>query len=79
LRDECLNREQLCTLTEARVVIEDYWLPIQPSPAAHQAGLPKPKTLRGHNPKCSRLRLQSPSVAAGQTSANNITNNQVSD
>jgi hypothetical protein len=53
LRDECLNREQLCTLTEARVVIEDYWLPIQPSPAAHQAGLPKPKTLRGHNPKCS--------------------------
>ena len=24
LRDECLNREQLCTLTEARVVIEDY-------------------------------------------------------
>ncbi len=23
-RDECLNREQLCTLTEARVVIEDY-------------------------------------------------------
>ena len=24
LRDECLNREQLWTLTEARVVIEDY-------------------------------------------------------
>jgi transposase InsO family protein len=23
-RDECLNREQLWTLTEARVVIEDY-------------------------------------------------------
>ena len=27
LRDECLNREQLWTLTEARVVIEDWrWL-----------------------------------------------------
>ena len=24
LRDECLNREQFWTLTEARVVIEDY-------------------------------------------------------
>ena len=24
LRDECLNREQLWTLTEARVIIEDY-------------------------------------------------------
>ena len=23
--DECLNREQLWTLTEARVVVEDYW------------------------------------------------------
>jgi putative transposase len=24
LRDECLNREQLCTLTESRMVIEDW-------------------------------------------------------
>ena len=30
-RDECLNREQLWTLTEARVVIGDYRLRIQPT------------------------------------------------
>jgi putative transposase len=53
LRDECLNREQLWTLTEARVVIEDYRCQYNHLPAAQQAGLPKPKTFRGHNPKRS--------------------------
>ena len=44
--------------------------------------LPKPKTFRGHNPKRSisgSSRPRAPYAAAGQTKANNITNNQVSD
>ena len=36
-RDECLNREQLWTLTEARVVIEDFLYRRQYAPAAQAA------------------------------------------
>src|SRR6476469_9395325 len=54
-------------------------LPIQPLPAAQQAGLPKPKTFRGHNPKRSisgSSRPRAPYAAAGRTKANNITKSQ---
>ena len=70
------NREQLWTLTEARVVIIP--LAIRPSPAAQRAGLPKPKNASRPRPNALRLRLQSlraPYAADGQTKANNITNN----
>lgn len=45
-RDECLNREQLWTLTEARVVIEDFRREYKELRPAWQAGIPKPGTLR---------------------------------
>ena len=64
-REECLNREQLWTLTEARVVIEDWrWLynnvrptvasAISPHGASVKTSRPKaraPFGLRPHSPK----------------------------
>ena len=45
-RDECLNREQLWTLSEARVVIEDYRQHYNHARPHSRLALPEPGTLR---------------------------------
>src|SRR4249920_2679441 len=57
-------------------------LPIQPLPAAQQAGYQSPKRFAATTqsiPSPAPVALRAPYAAAGQTKANNITNNQVSD
>jgi putative transposase len=79
-RDECLNREQLWTLTEARVVVEDYrrqYNEFRPhsrlgyqSPAAYAAGKrPSPVTVG----------LRPPSTGDGQSAVNITSSNQCPD
>ena len=81
-RDECLNREQLWTLTEARVVIEDF---------RHRYNHFRPHSKLGYQstkrfaattqsaPSPAPVALPYTYAADGQTKANNITNNQISD
>ena len=57
-RDECLNREQLWTLTEARVVIEDYRCQYNHHRPHSKLGYQSPNT--SQLPKPFHLRLQSP-------------------
>jgi transposase InsO family protein len=82
LRDECLNREQLWTLTEARVVIEDYRCQYNHHRPHSKLGYQSPKRFAATTqsaPTPAPVALRAPYAAAGQTKANNITNNQVSD
>ena len=74
LRDECLNREQLWTLTEARVVVEDFRRRYNLPPAAQQAGLPKPGGLRGIQPTPSPapVGLRPPCAGDGQTNSDKL-------
>ena len=78
LRDECLNREQLCTLTEVRVVIEDYRCQYNHHRPHSKLGNQSLKRFAATT-QSAPSRLRAPYAAAGQTKANNITNNQVSD
>jgi hypothetical protein len=81
-RDECLNREQLWTLTEARVVIEDYRCQYNHHRPHSKLGYQSPKRFAATTqsaPAAAPVALRAPYAAAGQTKANNITNNQVSD
>ena len=59
LRDG-VEREQVWTLTEARVVVEDFRGEYKPLRRRRRAGLSQPGGLRGH-PSQPHLRLQSPS------------------
>lgn len=82
LRDECLNREQLWTLTEARVVIEDYRCQYNHYRPHSKLGYQSPKRFAATTqsiPSPAPVAPEAPYAAAGQTKANNITNNQVSD
>ena len=82
LRDECLNREQLWTLTEARVVIEDYRCQYNHHRPHSKLGYQSPKRFAATTqsaPTPAPVALRAPYAAAGQTKANNITSNQVSD
>lgn len=77
LRDECLNREQLWTLTEARVVVGDYrreYNQIRPhsglgyeSPAAYAARI---------CPSPAPVGLRPPSTGDGQEGSKTTTSNQ---
>ena len=79
-RDECLNREQLWTLTEARVVIEDFRIDYNTrrphsrlgyrSPVNYAAQLPASPTLVG---------LRPPSVGDAQTQPTTSTQNRLPD
>lgn len=80
-RDECLNREQLWTLTEARVVIEDY---------RHRYNHRRPHSKLGYEspvrfaqqltPSPTPVGLRPPCVEDGQTNNNNLnTANKPSD
>ena len=71
LRDECLNREQLWTLTEARFVIEDYRCQYNHHRPHSKLGYQSPKRFAA-----TTQSAPSPASVAkdGQTKANNITN-----
>ena len=67
-RDECLNREQLWTLTEARVVIEDYRQEYnQRRPHSRLGYLSPAKYAAGTCPSPAPVGLRPPSTGDGQT------------
>ena len=76
-RDECLNREQLWTLTEARVVIEDYRHQYNHHRPHSKLGYQSPKRFAATQtaPSSAPVALRAPYAADGQTKENNITNN----
>ena len=63
-RDECLNREQLWTLTEARVVIEDYRRQYNQRRPHSRLGNQSPARFAAQlSPSPSAVGLRPPSVA----------------
>jgi len=67
-RDECLNREQLWTLTEARVVIEDYRREYNQRRPHSRLGYQSPARFAAQQtPSPSAVGLRPPSVGDGQT------------
>jgi len=67
-RDECLNREQLWTLTEARVVIEDYRREYNQRRPHSRLGYQSPARFAAQlTPSPSAVGLRPPSVGDGQT------------
>ena len=76
-RDECLNCEQLWTLTEARVVIEDYRCQYNHHRPHSKLGYQSPKRFAATQtvPSSAPVALRAPYAEDGQTKANNITNN----
>ena len=71
-RDECLNREQFWTLTEARVVIEDYRCQYNHHRPHSKLGYQSPKRFAATTQSAPS---PAPVAEDGQTKANNITNN----
>lgn len=76
-RDECLNREQLWTLTEARVLIEDYRCQYNHHRPHSKLGYQSPKRFAATQtvPSSAPVALRAPYAEDGHTKANNITNN----
>ena len=67
-RDECLNREQLWTLTEARVVIEGYRREYNQRRPHSRLGYQSPARFAAQcSPSPSAVGLRPPSVGDGQT------------
>ncbi len=67
-RDECLNREQPHTLTEARVAIEDYRQEYnQRRPLSRLGYLSPAAYAQRHHPPPVAVRLRPPSTGDGQT------------
>ena len=80
LRDECLNREQLWTLTEARVVIEDYRREYNQRRPHSRLGYQSPARFAAQlTPSPSAVGLRPPSVGDGQNQNENITSTKGSD
>lgn len=80
LRDECLNREHLWTLTEARVVIEDYRRDYNHHRPHSKLGYQSPKRFATTQsaPSPAPVALRAPYAGDGQNQTNNVSNNQVS-
>ena len=74
LRDECLNREQFWTLTEARVVIEDYRNEYNTFRPHSRLGYLSPATFaaRRSAPSSSPVGLRPPCVGDGQHNNNQL-------
>jgi len=79
-RDECLNREQLWTLTEARVVIGDYRREYNQRRPHSRLGYLSPERFAAQqSPSLTPVGLRPPSVRDGQNQNQNITSNQSPD
>jgi putative transposase len=73
-RDECLNREQLWTLTEARVVIEDFRYEYNQLRPHSKLGYQCPARFAQQLTPCSApVGLRPPYAEHGQTNRDNIT------
>jgi transposase InsO family protein len=73
-RDECLNREQLWTLSEARVVIEDYRRDYNQHRPHSQLGYLSPAGFATNQsaPSSAPVALQAPYAKDGQTQTTNL-------
>lgn len=73
-RDECLNREQLWTLTEARVVIEDYRRDYNHHRPHSKLGYqsPAPFAASQTTPSSAPVALRAPCAEDGQTKKTNL-------
>lgn len=80
-RDECLNREQLWTLTEARVVIEDYRRQYNHYRPHSKLGYRSPAHFAATSaaPSSAPVALRAPCTEDGQNQPNTITLNQHAD
>ena len=79
-RDECLNREQLWTLTEARVVVEDYRQEYNQRRPHSRLVYQSPRQFAlQQRPSPSSVGLRPPSVGDGQKPNPNVTSTQASD
>jgi transposase InsO family protein len=79
-RDECLNREQLWTLTEARVVIEDYRIEYNTRRPHSRLGYRSPVTYAATLlPSPAPVGLWPPSAGDGQNQPNTSTSDNRSD
>jgi len=79
-RDECLNREQLWTLTEARVVIEDFRQKYNQRRPHSRLGYQSPARFAAQlTPSPSAVGLRPPSVGDGQTQQPGATSTTASD
>lgn len=73
-RDECLNREQLWTLTEARVVIEDYRRHYNQFRPHSKLGYQSPARFAAQaHPSSAPVGLRPPCAKDGQKQQNNLT------
>jgi len=73
-RDECLNREQLWTLTEARVVIEDYRRHYNQFRPHSKLGYLSPARFAANaHPSSAPVGLRPPYTKDGQIHQNNLT------
>ena len=79
-RDECLNREQLWTLTEARVVIENYRRDYNQERPHSRLGYESPAQYAARFcPSPAPVGLRPPSTGDGQTENEQLTSNQTLD
>lgn len=79
-RDECLNREQLWTLTEARVVVEDYRQEYNQRRPHSRLVYQSPRQFAlQQRPSPSSVGLRPPYVGDGQKPNPNVTSTQASD
>ena len=79
-RDECLNREQLWTLTEARVVVEDYRREYNQRRPHSKLGYQSPRQFAANqSPSPTAVGLRPPYVGDGQKPNPNVTSTQASD
>ncbi|CAN5833057.1 hypothetical protein BH09VER1_BH09VER1_47750 [soil metagenome] len=81
-RDECLNREQLWTLTKARVIVEDYrrdYNHHRPHSKLDYQSAARFAAITQSAPSPAPVALRAPCAEDGQTTPNNLTNNQASD
>lgn len=73
-RDECLNREQLWTLTEARVIIEDYRCHYNQFRPHSKLGYKSPaRFAAAARPSSAPVGLRPPCAKDGQSHQNNLT------
>jgi transposase InsO family protein len=79
-RDECLNREELWTLTEARVVVSDYRRQYNELRPHSRLGYESPAAFAARNRPCPAVvGLRPPGAGHGQANSETINSNQCSD
>lgn len=79
-RDECLNREELWTLTEARVVVSDYRRQYNELRPHSRLGYESPAAFAARNrPFPAVVGLRPPGAGNGQANSETINSNQRSD